>query len=193
MKISQNFALFTGIALLFLSSAACATEGIFATPEQIINLKNDLRDGRIAIGKTRLKEIQREYGEAPTIQDTERKIVYDYGDLKIEIVKDQFFRRWETDSSRKAAYSKDINDLRRDLQGENILGDMVSSSKIISDYDDPTESYVSNKDGAWSIYYYGDLKLIFENVFTVKSWKGSNLDLSAAGTDSAKKKPEAKK
>ena len=176
MKFQTSHIFLTLFTVLLAAKFSFATEGISATTEDIARLKKDVKEGRIQVGKTRLKEIITNYGEATTIQDTEKKVVYDYGDLKIEIEKERLLRDWETDTSRKAAYTDDIDNLRRDLQSDKIVGDNISLAKIVGDYGDPTELNPSNRDGAWSIYYYGDIKLIFENTFTIKAWKGVKLD-----------------
>jgi len=54
-------------------------------------------------------------------------------------------------------------------------------------YGTPTEMEESQEDGMFSVYYYGNIKLSFENQFLLKSWKGQNLGKVQA-TDELEKK-----
>lgn len=152
-----------------------ALQGVAASESNINNLKRDLRLGRIQVGKTRLKNVQRLYGEAASITDSEKKIIYDYGNLRLEFSKDRYLKEWERDSFKKPVYTESIDDLRRSLEGDEIVGDLISLKSIKSDYGDPTEVKEKNQDGDLSVYYYGDLKLTFENHFVVIKWRGNDL------------------
>jgi len=156
---------------------AFALKGVLATPENIATLKQDILDGKIVAGKTRLKDVQEKYGEAPTINETNKGTTYEYGKLKIEFEKKQYMRKWEYDYSHKPQYSDDIKKLRKDLAADKIVGDFIEiDEKLRKDYKEPTEAFEKFGDGELSIYYYGELKLTFENVITVKKWKGEDLD-----------------
>ena len=164
---------FTG--LILCASPALATKGVVATEEDLTRLKNDLRDGRIDVNKTRLKMIEENYGEPPTITQTEKKVTYDYGDLKLEFEKVKLWKSWEYDSFKQPVYTDDVDDLRFDLESEELVGKNVTLDKIIKDYGEPTESRGSEEDGALAIYYYGDIKMTFENRILMSSWKAQNL------------------
>ena len=159
-----------------------ALKGMVASQTDIDHLKDDIRAGRILVGKTRLNDIRDRYGEASNIIDSERKLVYDYGDLKITFEKIRYLRHWEYDSFKKPVYTDDVDDLRFDLESQEIVGDYVRFRQIRRDYGEPTESAETYADGGTSIYYYGNIKLTFENVIVVKSWRGSNLNKTSQKT-----------
>lgn len=138
-------------------------------------LKQDLKDGKIKVGITRLKDFAADYGDAPAMTSTDKKVTYDYGDLKVEFDKVRYMRDWSYDSFKKPAYTDDIKKLRHDLEAKQIVGDNITYAKIIRDYEAPTESYITEDDGGYSIFYWGDIKMTFENVMIANSWKGSNL------------------
>jgi hypothetical protein len=175
MRLSK---IFLAVVLLFtMVSTGLALKGVLATPENIATLKQDILDGKIVAGKTRLKEVQEKYGEPAMINETNKGTTYEYGKLKIEFEKKQYMRKWEYDYSHKPQYSDDIKKLRKDLAADKIAGDFIEiDEKIRKDYEEPTEAFEKFGDGELSIYYYGELKLTFENVITVKKWKGEDLD-----------------
>lgn len=179
------------VALLLCSvSAVQALQGVLATQEDVERLKADVLDGKIKTGTTRLKEISRNYGEAATITDTDRNLIYEYTNMKISFDKFKYLRKWEYDSFKKPAYSGDIDSLRADLEKGEIVGDYVTLSSIMRQYGAPTEYIETDRDGEMSVYYYGNIKLTFENVIVVKEWKGKNLTYSGrleSASDSAKK------
>lgn len=164
------------LAGLNIATSAFAIVGSIASQDEINMLKKDVLAGKIKIGITRLSKIQDAYGEAPSIQETSRRITYDYGDLKIEFDKNQYLRDWEYDYSHKAAYSDDVDDLRFDLEDQQIVGDYYSFATIRKDYGEPTEINEKTGDGAISTYFYGEIKLTVENVYVVRTWKGRGLD-----------------
>ena len=165
------------LAFLFcISGISQALQGKTASDEDIANLKQDILNRKISVGKTRLKDFRRQYGEAQNITITDRRVVYDFGDLKIEFDKQRLWRKWEYDSFKKAAYTDDIDDLRFDLESKKLVGDNITALKIIKDYGDPTEAMESSEDGEWTTYYYGDIKLVFENIFIMDNFKGKNLE-----------------
>ena len=164
------------LCLTFSVSLLYAIQGVVATEDDVFRLRKALRNGEIQVGKTRLMEIREKYGDATSISDTERKLVYTYHDVKISFDKKKFWQGWEYDSFKKAAYSDDIDDLRYDLESEELVGNNITFLKIRKEYDEPTESFETHGDGEISVYYYGNIKMIFENYITVRSWKGSNLE-----------------
>jgi len=164
-----------GIFLL-AASLSYAASGNIATEEQITNLKRDLLGGLVQTGKTRINEIKQAYGEAATIDDSSKKVVYDYGGLKVTFEKKRYLRDWEYDYSHKTAYTDDVDSLRSDLESQEIVGDFITLVEIKKDYDEPTEAYETYEDGGTSIYYYGEIKLIFENYIVIQKWKGQGLD-----------------
>jgi len=164
--------------LLAVPSSGWAIKGVMATPDDIINLKNAVRSGLIKIGKTRLNEIRDNFGDAESIVDDERKMVYDYGEVRIDFEKVRIWKGWRYDTFRDPAYTDNIDDLRFDLERKELTGKNITYRKIRRSYGDPTESFATNEDGNFSIYYYGDIKMTFENQYVVRSWKGSNLSQS---------------
>ncbi|VAX37389.1 hypothetical protein MNBD_UNCLBAC01-914 [hydrothermal vent metagenome] len=175
MKVLKSL-LIAFFAGLLLCSSSYAIKGIMATEKDIDRLKDDLRFGFLKVGQTRLQEFRDNYGEASSIADAEKKVIYHYGDLKIEFEKKRLWRDWEYDSFYNQAYSDDIDDLRADLESEELVGENITFRRIRKDYDEPTESEETTEDGDYSIYYYGNIKMIFENVIILKSWRGKNLD-----------------
>ena len=143
------------LALMFLTAPSWSLEGVLASPENVQRLKDDLRAGKIKVGQTRLKEILENYGLPTSITDTDKTIVYEYGDLKIEFSRERYWRDWEYDSFKKPAYSDNIDDLRKDLESEELVGDYITIKKIRKDYEEPTEIEETQDDGEASIYYYG--------------------------------------
>ncbi|MCD4780430.1 MAG: hypothetical protein K8S27_07785 [Candidatus Omnitrophica bacterium] len=171
------------VSFLMLTFMVCPynvwSQEVIALQDDIIRLKNDLRDGMIQIGKTRLQDVRLNYGDAPTITDEERKIIFDYGDLKVEFSKDRYLKDWRYDTFMDPAYTDSIDDLRKDLESQEIVGEFISLKQIKKDYDEPTQYEESDQDGEMSVYYYGDIKLTFENYFTLLKWRGKNLDKAA--------------
>ena len=174
----------TGVLLIsFLLATtfnAQALKGMRATTEEIAQLKADLSDGKIQVGKTRLKDVVATYGEPANITTSNKIVTYDYGDLRIDFEINRFLKQWEYDSFKTPAYTKKINDLRFNLESQKIVGENITFTRIHKDFDEPTESHESNEDGKLSIYYYGNIKLTFENMFTVRSWRGQNLKSAEA-------------
>ncbi len=165
--------------LLSVTASAWALKGITATADQVEELKADLRDGKIKVGATRLKDFQSNYGEAASITDTDKKISYDYGGVKIDLEKKKYLKEWSYDSFKQAVYTKAIDNLRYDLERKELVGDNITFDKIRKDYGEPTESLDSFEDGSLATFYYGDIKLVFENVFSVRSWSGQKLDTAS--------------
>jgi len=164
---------------------AFALKGVLATEEDMTALKKDILAGNIQAGKTRLSEIQEKYGEAASIKETDKMIIYDYnGNLKIEFEKKCYMRKWEYDYSQPQQYrnTTEIKQLRKDLAAERVAGEYVEfNEKIVKDYKKPTAAFEKFGDGELSIYYYGELKLTFENVYAVKKWEGKELDKLETG------------
>jgi len=160
-------------------SAAWALKGVITTKEDILRLKKDLLEGKIIISKTRLMHIQNDYGEAPNIIDDDKRITYDFGDLRLTFERSRFWKKWEKDSFRRPVYTNDVDDLRFDLESGELVGENITFQMIRRSYGEPTESFETDSDGEISVYYYGDIKMVFENVIAVKSWRGANLGESA--------------
>lgn len=152
-----------------------AMEGMLATTETITQLKKDLREGHIRIGQTRLREVIDTYGKAVSITDDDRRIVFEYDDIRVEFVKRRMWRDWAYDGFRKPVYTDDVDDLRFDLESEELVGNNITADMILKDYGEPTESDISDVDGEKSFYYYGDIKMVFENVFVLRSWRAQNI------------------
>jgi len=62
------------------------------------------------------------------------------------------------------------------LESKELVGDYISIKKIRKDYGEPTEIYETDYDTGESVYYYGNIKLTFENVVTLESWVGKELN-----------------
>lgn len=164
----------TAFLISFLSVFVFAANMVSAT-ESLKLLRDDIINGKIKVGLTRLKDLQSNYGEPIKIIKDEVKITYDYGDFKIDVVKDRYLKKWEYDSFKRPAYSSDIESLRKDLESGEIVGDYITAARIKKDYKEPTEYVENDIDGDKTIYYYGNIKLTFENYFTVSKWQGKNL------------------
>lgn len=152
-----------------------AMEGMLATPETISQLKKDLREGHIRIGQTRLGDVIQTYGKAVSITDEDRRIVFDYDDIRVEFIKRRMWKDWSYDGFRKPVYTDDVDDLRFDLESEELVGNNITADMILKDYGEPTESKISDVDGENTVYYYGDIKMVFENVFVLRSWRAQNI------------------
>ncbi len=159
------------LILLFGSSSLGLAEGFIASEDNINLLKQDLISEKLQIGKTRLYEIRKYYGDASQITEDEKKITYDYADLRIEFAKKKILRSWEYDTFKDPVYTDDADKLRKDLESEEIAGNNVSYTKIVKDYGEPTDKLENNVDGMQSIYYYGNIKLVFENIITLKKYR----------------------
>lgn len=155
-----------------VTSAMAAT---ISTEPDVYRLKNDLLNDVVQIGRTRLKELRRNYGDAPNITDEDDKVVYEYDDLKIEFDKVQYWVDWGYDGFKSKAYTRDIDALREDLTSEKLIGSNITYKYILREYGLPTESNPATNDGGISHYYYGDIRMTFENVFILKKWRGKNL------------------
>ena len=171
MKILRIITILT--LLVFSSSAVMAVN--LATESDVARLKNDLLNGLIKVGKTRLKDLRRNYGDAPNITDDQSKVVYEYEDLKIEFTKEQYWTDWGYDGFKPKAYTDDIDDLREDLESEELVGTNITYTYVVREYGEPTESDEATDDGGISHYYYGDIRMTFENVYKLKKWRGKNL------------------
>ena len=165
------------LLIVFASSIGFALNDRLAGDDEINLLKKDILAGKIMLGKTRLKQIKRLYGDATVISDSETRLTYDYGDLKLEFDKMRLWREWEIDSFKDSVYTDGAEDLRFDLDSNELVGDNLTYDSFRRAYGTPTEIHESHKDGGTSIYYYGDIRLEFENVIVVKSWKGRNLEV----------------
>ena len=174
MRVTKIFVIIL-LLTIFCTPVMVSAKGKVAGKEDIALLKKDILNGRIKIGKTRLKTIKDIYGDADNISETEAKITYDYGDLRLEFDKNRYMRNWGYDYSRKTQYSDEIEDLRFDLQDGQIVGDYVSYDEIVGDYEAPTEAMEKDGYGELSYYYYCEIRLTFENVYTVRSWRGQKL------------------
>jgi len=163
------------VLAVMICVTAHAMSGLVSTPETVDQLKKDLREGHVRIGKTRLHEVVNTYGKAPTITDDERKVLFEYDDLRVEFIKRRLWRSWGYDSFRNPIYTTDVDDLRFDLESEELVGDNITAAIIRKDYGEPTEMVQSDLDGEKTIYYYGDIKLVFENNFVIRSWRAQNL------------------
>jgi len=163
------------VACLIFPLITLAGVGRVATIDDIRLLKEDLLSGKIKIGKTRLKNVREMYGDATSITESDRRITYDYGDLRIAFDKKKIWKKWEYDTFKDPVYTDDVDDLRFDLESEELVGNNITYERVRKDYDEPTDSKETYNDGEMSIYYYGDIKMIFENVYTVRSWRGDKL------------------
>ena len=167
---------FLAVVLLFcFVSTSQALQGVLATSADVARLKVDVLEGKIKVGITRLKEISRNYGEAATITDGDRRLIYEYTNMKIIFDKHKYLRDWGYDSFKRAVYNDDIDNLRTNLEKEEIVGDYITILSIMKEYGAPTEYIETDRDGETSIYYYGNIKLTFENVIVVNQWRGKTL------------------
>ena len=175
MKTFRLTILICTLAFTGMAAPAHAAEGKMATADDVKMLKRDVLDGKIKIGKTRLKQIRERYGDATSINETDSRITYEYDDLRLVMDKMQYLRKWEYDYSHSVAYSDDIDELRFDLEDKQLVGEFVSYDQIRKDYGEPTEAHPTDEDGMMSVYYYGEIKLTFENVIVLNNWRGAGL------------------
>lgn len=166
---------------LFLCGGVQAQERI-ASVDDINLLKKDLRDNRLKIGEVRLMKIVNAYGKPSSITDNPTKLIYDYGDLRLSFNKIKYLKSWKFDYSKKPVYSDAVDDLRYDLSAGQIAGDFITYANILNTYGDPTEAHEKYGDGEQSIYYYGEIKLVFENNILLQSWKGRALSDDQVGS-----------
>jgi hypothetical protein len=168
------------VAVFMTATAARAQSTRLAAEDDIRLLKNDVLTGGIKIDETRLKTITGTYGKPSNVTETDTRLTYDYGELRIVFDKKKYLRRWEYDYSRTAVYSREAEQLRFDLESRQIAGDFVTFESIRKSYGEPTARVVMDGDGDQSVYYYGIIKLVFENVVVVQSWRGSGLDIAGS-------------
>ncbi len=147
-----------------------AAQGFLATGDNIQLLKQDLVDENLQVGRTRLKYIRKYYGDPPKISEDGKKIVYEYPTLKLEFEKKRLMLSWEYDTFKDPVYTEDADELRYDLESKEIAGNHISYNYIVRNYGEPTDMIETENDGMRSIYYYGDIKLIFENIITLKKY-----------------------
>ncbi len=180
MKRKISLILVIGVGVIFFLGALSGAESYFLASQDNVNrLKKDLLTGMVKVGVTTLGQIRRTYGDASAITDSDRKVTYDFGDIKLDFDKRLFLKEWGYDSFQKKAFSDEIDDLREDLEGGEIVGKYVSLKKITDDYGQPTEIKVGSRDGI-TIYYYGDIKLVFEPKVMLIGWQGKKLSDTAS-------------
>lgn len=169
------------LVLLLGVTTLVFAKGRLATSEDVDYLKKDLLAGKIKVGITRLSQISDRYGDPEEVAETTTKITYDYGDLKIEFDKIKYFRAWAYDSRYGYAFKDEVDDLRYDLETGQLVGDFTAYSDIVGDYSEPTAvGEEKTEDGQKSTYYWGDIRLTFENYIVVRSWKGKKLGQKTA-------------
>jgi len=168
------------VLILVCGVPTYAIMGIPATEDSISQLKRAIRGGIIQIGKTRLKEINEVYGYPSSVVNDESRIVYDYGDIRVEFTKKKVWKMWEYDSFKRPVYTKDADDLRFDLESGELIGKNITFRRVRKDYGEPTESMETDNDGEQSTYYYGNIKLVFENVVILRSLRGTTADDTGA-------------
>ena len=150
-----------------------AAKGVLATDEDVAQLKKDVKEGVIKVGKTRLSDVRSNYGEAPSISDASDKVTYEYPDMRLTFEKKRIWTGWEYDSFRATVYTDSVDDLRFDLESNDLVGKNITYTKVRKDYGEPTESEETTEDGEFSVYYYGNIRMIFENVTVLSSWRGN--------------------
>jgi len=173
MKVFR-FVIILALTIVFSSATIVpAIVGQIATEEDIIHLKRALLNGRVKSGETRLKQIQKAYGDAPTINDSEERLVYDYGDIRLNFKKKKYLKRSEYDYRYDPVYTNEIDNLRFDLADQQLVGGFITFSQIRRSYGEPIIAFETQNDGGTSVYHYGEIKLTFENVVILASWRGN--------------------
>ena len=170
--------LILSLIVALMAHPTFASKGRMTTPEDLKLLKQDVVVGKIKVGRSRMKILRDAYGDPEKITENERQVTFDYGDLKIVFDKTQILKKWQYDSFKTPVYTDEVNDLRYDLESGELVGKNITYTRIRKTYKEPTESMETTDDGAMSIYYYGDIKLVFENVYTVRSWQGQKLGVT---------------
>ena len=176
---SLRIALIIFVSMFLSWTSAHALKGVTATDEDVRHLRNDLRSGQLKVGISRMKDFVQEYGEPTKKVDGDRKMSLEYGDLKVEFDRRRYWREWSYDSFKRPAYTDKINTLRKKLESKKIEGENILIEKFIKDYDEPTEVDLAANDGEISLFYYGDIRLTFENVYKLRSWEAKNLEGSS--------------
>ncbi len=173
----KRFYFLLGIMLLS-ATLAQATKGIVATDEDILRIKKDLQSGILKVDKTRLNQIRENYGDPSSINDTTKSVTYQYGDLRLVFGKSKIWKSWNYDSFKNPVYTDSADNLRFDLESKKLVGDNITYDQVESRYGVPTESEDTIEDGKMSVFYYGNIRMVFENIVVLSSWKG---DLPIAG------------
>src|SRR6185503_7676308 len=130
MKIFHTFLLFL-FASVIVMGPLYALKGVPATAEDIARLKGDLLIGKIQIGKTRLSHIQNEYGEAENITDDNKRLTYDFSELRLTFERERLWRSWEYDSFREPVYTDKVDDLRFDLESKELVGKNITYNMVL--------------------------------------------------------------
>jgi hypothetical protein len=162
---------FMMVILIVCFSSLILADGFLATKNNIELLKEDLLAEHLQVNQTRLRFIRKYYGDAPEITEDDEEIVYEYPGLKIEFNKKRILVSWEYDTFKDPVYTDDVDDLREDLESQEIAGNNISYAYIVKEYGEPTDLIETENDGMHSIYYYGDIKLIFENIIKMKKYQ----------------------
>ncbi|MBF0385369.1 MAG: hypothetical protein HQL27_05810 [Candidatus Omnitrophica bacterium] len=181
MKILLSVIMF--VTLLISPVFTNAQEKKLATDETLSLMKKDILDGVIKVGITRLSQVSSLYGDAPNIIEADKSVTYEYDDIKLEFDKFKYFRKWQYDFSHKPAYSDYIKKLRKDLEAGQLLPGYKTLDLVIKDYKEPTEGFEASGDGKLSVYYWGEVRLSFENVIILKKWTGKNLEREVANQE----------
>ena len=142
-----------------------------ATPAQVEQLKGALLAGAISVGNTTPETVRTNYGDPNSISDSDTKVTFDYDGLNITFDKKQILRDWSIDSFKTAVYEAKAQNLKKDLQRGTLVGELISYKEITNKYGNPTETGNEAPDSKAFTYYWGDLKLVFENQVYVKSWQ----------------------
>ena len=146
-----------------------------ATEKDVARLKNDLLRGTIKVGKTRLKNLRRNYGDAANITNDLRKLIYEYEDLKIEFTKQRYWIGASNDGFKTPVYTKGVENLKKDIDSQKLVGLNITAAYITRAYGKPTELEETDEDGGISHYYYGNIRMDFENIYRIKKWRVKNL------------------
>lgn len=161
------------IGIIFLNAAlAHATKGIAATEEDIVRLKKDLQEGIVKIDQSRLNQIRENYGDPSSVADSAKSVTYNYGDLRLVFDKQKVWKDWGYDSFKMPVYTDSADNLRFDLESKELVGKNVTYAQVENSYGIPTESVETTDDGGKSVYYYGNIRMEFETVIALSSWKG---------------------
>lgn len=159
-----------------------------ATESQVEQLKIDLATGRLVIGAVLIDDIRKNYGDPPTITHERDSATLDYKEVALTFTKSKLLVDWSLGSYTASATEGKGELLREDLQNRKIKKGYVLLDKIVSTYGEPTRRVQEDPDTM--TLYYGDTKLIFDELSVLSSWRAEDVASSTGGSGVLSAAPE---